>query len=293
MSTLFGVDCTSSPPVDALKAANVGFVYRYIAPPGNIYDWKRVSAAEIKRLHDADIAVGLVFETSAKRAAAGKTAGSFDGDAAKQVLADLKAPDTVVPCFAVDFDIPDYAPNLANTPANAMKKLGPVYDYFNAANMVLGVNRTGGYGGYWAIKRLFDAGLISVGWQTYAWSAGQWDPRAQVQQYSNGHKMGGVSVDYDRAIVAQFGQWPPAPPKPGPAPAPAEGWPGPDVLAAIVKNADQLRALQGYWPWLEWRLGESRWKAWGPMNDAVRPDVAARIPQSWWQQLKAFLGARQ
>ena len=53
---------------------------------------------------------------------------------------------------------------------------------------------------------MFDAGVVSFGWQTYAWSGGQWDNRAQIQQYRNDKLVGGVSVDFDRATSADFGQ---------------------------------------------------------------------------------------
>ena len=54
---------------------------------------------------------------------------------------------------------------------------------------------------------MFDAGLATFGWQTYAWSAGQWDARAQIQQYRNDQFVDGVGVDFDRATADDFGQW--------------------------------------------------------------------------------------
>jgi hypothetical protein len=57
------------------------------------------------------------------------------------------------------------------------------------------------------VGAMFDAGLVAFGWQTYAWSHGHWDPRAQLQQYRNDQFIGGVSVDFDRAVAADFGQW--------------------------------------------------------------------------------------
>jgi len=63
------------------------------------------------------------------------------------------------------------------------------------------------YAGYYPIKRAFDAGKIKWGWQTYAWSGGQWDARAQLQQYKNGVNVGGADCDYDRAMVSDYGQW--------------------------------------------------------------------------------------
>src|SRR5206468_7721015 len=45
------------------------------------------------------------------------------------------------------------------------------------------------------------------GWQTYAWSGGKWDARAQIQQYSNDHVINGVGCDYNRAMADDYGQW--------------------------------------------------------------------------------------
>ena len=76
-----------------------------------------------------------------------------------------------------------------------------------------GVARTGAYGGYYVIQRLFDAGKIKWGWQTYAWSGGQWDSRAQLRQVQNG--IAGGQMDEDTSEADDFGQWghgTPAPP---------------------------------------------------------------------------------
>jgi peptidoglycan hydrolase-like protein with peptidoglycan-binding domain len=77
---------------------------------------------------------------------------------------------------------------------------------------VLGLKRTGAYAGFKVIKALFDKGLITYGWQTYAWSDGRWDHRNHIEQYSNKRTVGGESVDYDRAMKTNFGQWPAKPP---------------------------------------------------------------------------------
>ena len=82
-----------------------------------------------------------------------------------------------------------------------------ITEYFQGVNEVLGAGRTGVYGGFRQVGAMFDAGLVTFGWQTYAWSAGHWDARAQIQQYRNDQSIGGVSVDFDRATTADFGQW--------------------------------------------------------------------------------------
>ena len=206
-----GCDYVSGPSPSALKAAHMRFVCRYIAPPGSAYDWKRLATAEASALHKAGLPIVLVFESSEKRATGGSVAGSQDAGYALLELHRLGAAAPVGAAFACDFDVPDYAPKLANTHANALAKLGPVGAYFKAIRPKLAGRQLGAYGGYWVIKRLFDAGLIDWGWQTYAWSAGLWDPRAQLQQYANGRQVGGHQVDLDRAVHYPYGQWPPSP----------------------------------------------------------------------------------
>jgi hypothetical protein len=69
------------------------------------------------------------------------------------------------------------------------------------------LKRVGAYGGYALIKRLFDKKLITYGFQTYGWSGGLWDVRAQLRQYLNAQTIGGLSVDFDHAVTTDYGQW--------------------------------------------------------------------------------------
>ena len=201
---LQGCDYVSGPTPAQLKAAGMQFVCRYIAPPGTTYDWKRLRTTEAVGLHRAGLNIVLVFESSAKRATGGSVAGTQD---AKYALAELKrlgAPAGTVVYFACDFDAPDYAPKSTS----ALKKLGPVAHYFDALNKGLGsAAKVGVYGGYWPVARLLNAGLVEWAWQTYAWSGGSWDHRAQLQQYANGKQIGAKSVDLDRAVHYPYGGW--------------------------------------------------------------------------------------
>ena len=97
--------------------------------------------------------------------------------------------------FSIDFDAQPSQQSAINA-------------YFDGVASVLGRDRTGAYGGYGPISRLFDDGKIKWGWQTYAWSDGQWDARAQLRQFLNGIGPGG-GEDEDRSTVADFGQWGP------------------------------------------------------------------------------------
>jgi hypothetical protein len=75
------------------------------------------------------------------------------------------------------------------------------------AASVIGKARTGIYGGFYPVKRAFDAGAARWGWQTIAWSGGQWDSRAHIRQGLS-FSLGGSSVDHDQAMFPDFGQWP-------------------------------------------------------------------------------------
>lgn len=198
-----------------LKAAGVTFAARYISHDSS----KDENLAEAEALARAGIDSVLVFESTATEAEGGYAAGLHDAQFAAQRLSDLKVPHDR-PCFwAVDEDT----------------TVGPNITAYSAAfdQVLRGLH--GPYGSYQIVKAAFDHLGVKWGWQTYAWSNGLWEPRAQLRQYSNGHSIGGVSCDYDTAQYADFGQWkplsvvPPAPPAPKPAPKPVGPQPPRDV----------------------------------------------------------------
>lgn len=178
--------------LDQLKAAGIRFVCRYIAPPGTAYDWKRLERAEADAIRAAGLGLVVVFESAANRALEGQAAGSADAVDARQALNDLGLADAPV-FFAADFDA---------QPAH----IASVRAYVHGAAIVLGKERTGVYGGLRAVKGCLDAAVCRYGWQTYAWSGGQWDQRAKLRQYENGVTIGGLSCDRDRAMADDYGQ---------------------------------------------------------------------------------------
>jgi hypothetical protein len=202
---------TARPSITQLKAAGVTTVMRYIGwdgVSGYPNTGKNLTKAEAELYLSSDISIGIAFEYLANAAALGTDQGSKDGILADQQLAALGAPVTTGVYFAVDFDIPDYAPSLPNTPDNARAKLGPVGDYFAAIGRPRPGYRIGGYGGYWAIKRLFDAKLITMGWQTIAWSGGNVDPRINLLQTVQKSPIAGSDLNTHEQKQADFGQWP-------------------------------------------------------------------------------------
>lgn len=208
-----GVDYSwARPGGAALKRAGKSFAWRYLYADGQ--GGKGLDKSELDDLTANGVEVVVGYEAGASRSLDGRQAGIDDANAALAQLRALGLPNMPI-YLATDFDAPDY--NAGNDPR---LDLGPIADYYDGAKSVLGDN-TGAYGSYYVIKRLFDAGIIKWGFQTYAWSGGQWDPRAQLQQYLNGQNINGA-VDLTRAMAENYGQ---ASKAGGPVPTPAPSVP--------------------------------------------------------------------
>ncbi len=204
---------TARPSISQLKQANVTAVGRYIgwdSVPGFSSIGKNLTPAEAHRYISNGIDIFLAFEYGARAPTQGAAQGTKDGNLASKQLHDLGAPPNMGVYFAVDFDIPDYAPNLPDDPANARSKLGPVAHYFEAIHATGPKYDVDGYGGYYAIKRLLDARLIKQGWQTIAWSGGQWDNRAVLRQLTRIPPLPftDVNIRENGSTIHDYGQWP-------------------------------------------------------------------------------------
>jgi hypothetical protein len=192
--TATGVDYSFARPSPAgLKAEGYTFACRYLSPPPNS---KNLSQAEAQQLWAAGVDIVANFEEGATNALNGQGQGVTDAN-----IADSQSQADGIPAgrpiyFSVDFDAQstDFA---------------AIDAYFDGVASVIGIGRTGAYGGYAAIQHLFDAGKIRWGWQTYAWSNGAWDSRAQLRQVQNDITAAGDSAccDEDQAQAADFGQW--------------------------------------------------------------------------------------
>lgn len=203
---MLGLDYSTGPPTGAqIRAAGYDFVVRYLdnGIPGRV----NLSVHEVMDMQANGVQIALVWESSAQRATAGATAGTADG-AAAAVAARALGLDGWPIYFAVDFDIPDYAP--AST--DPLAKLGPVGAYFQGVRSALALPRIGVYGGYWAVSRALNAGLAALAWQTAAWSGGNVDTRAALFQNLAGVTVGGVGCDVNEQRASYFGQSAPAGP---------------------------------------------------------------------------------
>jgi hypothetical protein len=172
-----------------LRADGFTFVARYESYEAG----KNLTRSEAHALISDGFDIVSVWESTANSTLGGYDQGVSDAHAANSQFAAAGAPSTRPIYFTIDF------------PATAGQQ-GVIDAYFDGVASVLGRGRTGAYGDYDVIARLFNAGKIRWGWQTYAWSpAGEWDSRAQLRQIEN--NILGNCCDKDQAIVTDFGQW--------------------------------------------------------------------------------------
>lgn len=47
----------------------------------------------------------------------------------------------------------------------------------------------------------------------------------------------------------------------------------------------------GFWKWYNWYNGTGRYAKYGPRSKEHRPDVPAKIPESWWKRREAALAS--
>jgi hypothetical protein len=147
-------------------------------------NWTRAS---LRNYHATGLGTVCVWETTATRALSRFAGGRSDARAALREERALGVPTSKPVYFAVDFD-------------ETYHQAAAVASYFRGVDSVLGVRRTGAYGSYHTVRRLFDADLIRFGWQTSTWSGGRWDRRAQLEQYAYQG-----SYDWDAALTSSFG----------------------------------------------------------------------------------------
>lgn len=181
-----GIDIAwDRPTIAQIKATGAEWVARYFSPDPT----KNLTGAEVRDYTAAGLEIVTVWEGSATRALAGRAAGIADAQTAEQQRIATGLPSDMVIHFAVDTDT-DWA---------------SVAPYFQGVISVLGLDRTGIYGGLKVIQGAHAAGIQYL-WQTVAWSGGVWAPYATIRQ-PIGTTLGG-QADYDTAEVADFGQYP-------------------------------------------------------------------------------------
>lgn len=172
-----------------VKSLGYGFIARYLSTDSS----KNLALSEKNSALANGLGIVVVWETGATRVLGGHAAGVSDAQAADAEARALGL--TGIPIyFACDFD------------ATAADQAA-INAYLDGAASVIGRARVGLYAGYYPIKRAFDAGKITFGWQTYAWSGGQWDSRAQLRQVQNSISVLGFDCDLDVNMAANYGQF--------------------------------------------------------------------------------------
>ena len=192
--TAIGVDYSwARPDPNGLHAEGWQFAARYLSHDTS---GKTLGASEANALWAAGVDVVVVWEDGADNALGGFGQGVADAQAADALATAAGMPGGRPIYFAVDFDAQPY-------------QQGAIDAYFQGVASVIGLGRTGAYGGYGLVARSFDDGVVTWGWQTYAWSYGNWDARAQLRQTLNGITAAGdgACCDRDEAQANDYGQW--------------------------------------------------------------------------------------
>jgi hypothetical protein len=187
-----GIDCAwAHPNYMQVAAAGIKFVARYVSNDPS----KDLTAQEAKDIAAHGMKRVLIGESTAGRAKEGHDAGVHDATKWLAQATAVGLPAKAPIFFAVDYEL------LNNS------EIGP---YFDGVVSVMGLKRSGAYGGLNAIKYLFDSKRITFGFQTYGWSYGHWDPRAGLRQTQNGVPLAGATgnwADFDLAVQENYGGW--------------------------------------------------------------------------------------
>jgi hypothetical protein len=163
----------------------------------------------------AGLGVVTVWETTTGRATQGRQAGIDDAHAADAQRAAVGLPGTAPIHFAVDEDT----------------SWASVALYFEGVISVLGLSRTGIYGGLRVIEGAHSIGIKYL-WQTVAWSGGVWASYATIRQTGGTVLSGGSDLDF--AEEPDFGQTP--------SPAVVTPPPPEDDFMALFANVTDFKA---------------------------------------------------
>lgn len=188
----FGLDSTSMVPTAAHHAVGSTVALRYLGRSTG----KVITRAEHQHYQAAGIALVLVFEDAGRPDRSDYAGGKADAEfAVKQATSILGAPPRPLRIrAAADYD-PAGHPELTDA-------------YYDGWAAVMPRANCGPYGNDQMLARQHARGFGTL-WQTYAWSGGRFfsNPLNSVYQYSNGHTVGGVGVDYNHVYGDDFGQW--------------------------------------------------------------------------------------
>lgn len=226
-----GVDYAyARPSPQCLYSSGKRFVVRYLSYDTNS---KNLTRTEAEAISTGGLSLVCNWEAEANGALGGYAEGLRAGQTAKRLASDCGQPDARPIYFSVDFD--------AST-GDLQKSM----EYFGGVIDAIGFSRCGVYGGYNTIDYFVKQRSAQWFWQTYAWSAGRLHKSANLYQYHNGQTVCGGSVDLDRAITSDYGQWkvggdPEEAPPPDNSPAPTvDAW---DYSGIISGTASEFLSI--------------------------------------------------
>ncbi|WP_242657302.1 DUF1906 domain-containing protein [Mycobacterium talmoniae] len=202
---------------EQIKAAGLDGALVYVSElrPGATFDFKPVTRDYADRLRAAGLQIASCYQYGKPGWATpsdftrGYDGGVADAQTALRNHTAAGGPASAPIFFSVDEDID----------AKAWKTLG--VQWFRGINSVLGVERTGIYGGVrqcgWAISDGVIGHSTSPGyrwaWQTRAWSGDDREPAAVLYQREvvsaadPGLVIDDVHLDVDDVLAPDFGQW--------------------------------------------------------------------------------------
>ena len=202
---------------EQIKAAGYDGALVYVSElrPGATFDFKPVTREYADGLRAAGLQVVSCYQfgkpgwPTPSDFTRGYDGGVADAQTALRLHAAAGGPDSAPIFFSVDEDID----------SKTWKSIA--VQWFQGINSVLGVDRTGIYGGSrqcaWAIGDGVIGRSSTPGyrwaWQTKAWSRGEREPAAVLYQTEvvtasdPGAPIDGVHVDVDDVLAADFGQW--------------------------------------------------------------------------------------
>lgn len=205
-------------PADQVAAAGFAGVIVYVSElrPGATFDFKPTTRAYTDALRAAGLQVVSVYQygkpgwvNSPSDFTRGFAGGVADAKTALRLHNAAGGPESAPIFFSVDEDI------AADTWKNV------ALQWFKGINSVLGVPRTGIYGGARQVTWAANDGVIGHSttpgyqwaWQTKAWSGGARAPMAVLFQATvvtasdPGTMIGDIHVDEDDILAPDFGQW--------------------------------------------------------------------------------------
>ncbi|MBB3601147.1 hypothetical protein FHT40_000780 [Mycolicibacterium sp. BK556] len=203
---------------EQIKAAgyNGALVYVSELRPGATFDFKPVTREYTDGLIAAGLHVVSCYQygkpgwpNAPSDFTRGYDGGVADAQTALRLHGAAGGPDSAPIFFSVDEDI------------NADTWKSTAIQWFRGINSVLGVARTGMYGGARQLSWAIGDGVVGHSttpgfrwaWQTRAWSGGAREPAAVLFQREvvtpsdPGAIIDGVSVDVDDVLAPDFGQW--------------------------------------------------------------------------------------